>query len=345
MSRIRNGQGKNNHQELRRFGDHGALEALGSSLGRSSTRRRTGPAAIAMVHGGVLEIASAGAPLDADYEIGSVSKGLTGLLYQDARQRGELDGGTTLGDLLPLKGSELAGVALEPVARHSSGLPRLPANSAIVRKTADLWLRGANPYGETLEELLAQARQTRLGSPKPRYSNLGFELLGHAIAAGAGTPYRELMTERIAGPLGLASLYAPSSPHELRQTALPGKTRGGRIMQPWTGEALAPAGGWRASIQDMGSLAMALLEGTAPGNTALDPVARFAGPAARIGSAWLSLDVKGRTITCHNGATGGFRSWVGLDREAGTAVVLLSATASPLDRHGFRLLLDLQART
>ncbi|WP_131681614.1 serine hydrolase [Pseudarthrobacter sp. YALA5] len=345
MSAVPNGQVKNNHQDVRRYGDHRALEALSSSLGRSKTRRRTAPAAIAMVRDGVLATASAGAPLDADYEIGSVSKGLTGLLYEDARHRGELDGGITLGALLPLEGCALAGVRLETIARHSSGLPRLPANSGIVRKTANLWLHGANPYGETLEELLAQARQTRLLSPKPRYSNLGFELLGHAIAAAAGTPYRELMTQRIAAPLGLASLYAPSFPHELRQTALSGRTRGGRIMQPWTGEALAPAGGWRANIQDMGKLTMALLEGTAPGNTALDPVARFAGPAARIGSAWLSLDVKGRTITCHNGATGGFRSWVGLDREAGTAVVLLSATASPLDRHGFRLLLDLPART
>ena len=66
-------------------------------------------------------------------------------------------------------------------------------------------------------------------------------------------------------------------------------------MQPWTGEALAPAGGWRASIQDMGTLAKALFQGTAPGKTALNPVTRFAGPAARIGNAWPSLEVKGRT--------------------------------------------------
>lgn len=334
----------NNRQYVRFYGDEAAQEALRSSLGRPKSWPRTGAFAVALVQDGGLATASVGAPLEADYEIGSVSKGLTGLLYADALHRGELDSGTTLGDLLPLEGTESAGVSLGSITRHASGLPRLPASQATFRQTVALWRRGANPYGETLEDLLAQARQTRLLSPKPRYSNFGFELLGHAIAAGARTTYRDLMAHRIAGPLGLHSLYAPSFPDELRQTALRGRSRAGRIMEPWTGEALAPAGGWRASIQDMGILARALLQGTAPGSAALNPVAQFAGPAARIGIAWLSLDVKGRTVTWHNGATGGFRSWVGLDRKAGTAVVLLSATASPLDRHGFRVLLNLPGR-
>ena len=82
-----------------------------------------------------------------------------------------------------------------------------------------------------------------------------------------------------------------------------------------------------------------------PGPAALDPVANFAGPAVRIGAAWMTLRVKGRDITWHNGATGGFRSWVGLDREAGTGVVLLSATAAMVDRQGFKMLRELIART
>lgn len=40
-------------------------------------------------------------------------------------------------------------------------------------------------------------------------------------------------------------------------------------------------------------LAQALLDGSAPGLAALDPGADFAGPAARIGAAWMTLDVKG----------------------------------------------------
>ena len=66
--------------------------------------------------------------------------------------------------------------------------------------------------------------------------------------------------------------------------------------------------------------------------------------AARIGAAWMTLRVKGRDITWHNGATGGFRTWAGLDREAGTGVVLLSATAVTVDRQGFRMLRELTER-
>ncbi|MFJ5699836.1 serine hydrolase domain-containing protein [Arthrobacter sp. NPDC093139] len=289
-------------------------------------------------------MASIGAPLDADYEIGSVSKGITGLLYADACTRGELGPDTTLGDALPLGDCPAARVTLAAVSRHASGLPGLPTSARPLRRTAAFLLHGTNPYGETLEELLAQARTVRLSAPRPRYSNFGFELLGHAVGAAAGMSYRALVRERLALPLGLDSIYMPATAAELGPHAITGRSRSGRPRQPWTGEALAPAGGIRAAIGDMARLVQALLDGSAPGMAALDPVANFAGPAARIGAAWMTLRVKGRDITWHNGATGGFRAWAGLDREAGTGVVLLSATAVMVDRQGFRLLKELTQR-
>jgi CubicO group peptidase (beta-lactamase class C family) len=209
------------------------------------------------------------------------------------------------------------------------------------KRSYALWRHGRNPYGEDLAELLAQARTVRLKSLRPRYSNLGFELLGHAVAAGAGLTFRALVAERLSAALGLTSTYVPATKSELSPHALPGTNRKGRSQDPWVGEALGPAGGIRSTITDMAALAGALLDGSAPGLAALDPVANFAGPAARIGAAWMTLEAKGRAVTWHNGATGGFSSWIGLDREAGTAVVLLSATAGSLDRHGFRILADL----
>ncbi|MDQ0617247.1 serine hydrolase domain-containing protein [Arthrobacter globiformis] len=294
-------------------------------------------------------MASRGASLAADFEIGSVSKGITGLLYAEALSRGELGPDTTLGERLPLADCPAAGVTLVSLGRHSSGLPRLPSQPGTLRRTLALTLHGTNPYGETLAELLDQARTVRLPAglpvPRPRYSNFGFELLGHAVAAGAGLSFQGLLRERLAVPLGLSSVYAPAAAAEVRPTAVTGRSRSGRMMQPWTGEALAPAGGIRASISDMARLVQALLDGSAPGLAALDPVANFTGPAARIGAGWMTLEVKGRRVTWHNGGTGGFRSSVGLDRKAGGAVVLLTATAAPVDRHGFRLLQELAARS
>lgn len=324
-------------------GDPGLAEKLRSGLGR-----RHPVAAAAAVNAGMATMASLGASLDADFEIGSVSKGITGLLYADACGWGEVGPDATLGELLPLGACPAAGLSLAAVSRHSSGLPRLPQSAAHLRRTVRFLLHGTNPYGESLEELLAQARTVRLsapraGHPRPRYSNLGFELLGHAVASGAGMSFRDLVGNRLSVPLGLGSVYAPAAPAELGPRAVSGQSRWGRAVEPWTGGALAPAGGIRASITDMARLAQALLDGSAPGLAALDPVANFAGPAARIGAAWMTLEVKGRAVTWHNGGTGGFRSWFGLDREAGTAVVVLSATAASVDRQGFRLLQELTA--
>lgn len=297
-------------------------------------------AAAAVLTPGGRRVALTGAGPDADFEIGSISKGVTGLLYTDALTRGEIDASATLGDLLPLGDCPAARVTLASISIHRSGLPRLPRAAASVRRAVALWTRGTNPYGETVDELLAQTRSVAVGKPKPLYSNLGFELLGHAVAAAAGHSYRDLVRTRIADPLGLDVFYPPATPADLRPGALIGTSRFGAARQPWTGEAIGPAGGIRATIGAMAGLTAALLDGSAPGIGALDPVAPFAGPAVRIGAAWVTLSHHGREIVWHNGGTGGFRTWLGLDRAAGTGAVILSATSRSVDRQGFTLLTE-----
>lgn len=89
----------------------------------------------------------------------------------------------------------------------------------------------------------------------------------------------------------------------------------------------------------MARLTAALLDDSAPGIGALDPVMPF-GSQARIGAAWINIQVANRDITWHNGGTGGFRAWIGIDRQASTGVVILSGTSLSLDRHGSSLLLE-----
>lgn len=298
-------------------------------------------AAVATVRNGVIRTATVGAALEQDFEIGSLSKGITGLLYADACTRGEITPQTTLGQLLPLSGCPAAGVTVGAVSTHRSGLPRLPHSAHPVQRSIALWRDGKNPYGESLDELLAQARTVTLSGPRSRYSNFGFELLGHAVAAGAGCSYTELLAERITDPLAMTGSYAPTDPADLRPTALGGTNRAGRPVEAWTGEALAPAGGIRSSIGDLALLACALADGSAPGINALDPTASFGNPAVRIGAAWITLEGRGFPVTWHNGGTGGFRSWLGIDRFAHTAVVLVTATARSVDAVGFRWLREL----
>lgn len=295
------------------------------------------PVAAAVVSPGGTRIACAGAGLDADFEIGSISKGVTGLLYAEALARGEIEAGTTLGELLPLGDAPAGQVTMESLSIHRSGLPRIPASAHPWRRTVALWRHGTNPYGEDLGQLLDQARGVRVGKPRPRYSNLGFELLGHALGRAAGTTYEDLVRLRVTDPLGLDCFYLPATADQLRPGAVTGTSRKGRPREPWTGEALGPAGGIRADIRSMARLTEALLDGSAPGTAALDPVAPLS-TGARIGAAWVTVQIKSLTVTWHNGGTGGFRSWLGLDRETGTGAVVLAASTRSVDRHGFALL-------
>ncbi len=288
------------------------------------------------VSGGAARTAAVGLDRDAEVEVGSVSKGLTGLLFADARGRDAVTDATRLGGLLDV-GDMAADVTLGSLATHRSGLPRL-ARGVGLRGQWGLMAHGRNPYGEDLAALLESVRRTPLGRPTPRYSNLGFMLLGHALAAAESTTYRDLLTARVLGPLGMDGARIPSTPADLGPYAATGTSRRGRAVEAWTGEGLGPAGGVRCTLRDLECLLVGLVTGSAPGIEALDPVASMRGDRLRVGAAWMVLRLRERTVTWHNGGTGGFRSMVCLDRDGGTGVALVSATARSVDAAGFALL-------
>ena len=90
-----------------------------------------------------------------------------------------------------------------------------------------------------------------------------------------------------------------------------------------------------ATIGDMARLAAGLVDGSAPGMAALDPVdsvdsdGSAGGGARRSGMFWI-IDpgpAGGEPITWHNGMTGGYSAILRLRRETGTAIVVLSEVA------------------
>ncbi|WP_084106120.1 serine hydrolase [Demequina sp. NBRC 110056] len=300
---------------------------------------------IAASSGGEATWRAFGVPDGADAEVGSVSKGLTGLLYRDAVDRGEVSPTSTLGELLGRPEATYAPLTLEAVASHRSGLPRLQSNGGSRSqwtRTWRMWRRGENPYGDTVEELLDLAADVPVGRPRFAYSNLGFELLGAALARRAGRPYAALLRERVLEPIGMTGAAVPARATDLGAHALLGRSRSGRPHEPWVGEAIGPAGGVRCTAADLAALLDGLLDGTAPGLSALDPVADAQG-ASRIGAAWITMDFHGRVVTWHNGMTGGFASFVGVDREAGVGVAIVSATAQRLDSAGIKALASLRS--
>jgi CubicO group peptidase (beta-lactamase class C family) len=293
---------------------------------------------VALVTPAGAEVGAAGADEHADVELGSVTKGITGFLWRDAVARGEVADDALLGDHLDVP-PHLAGIRLSALATHTSGLPRLAGGSEMARRTWELWRHGRNPYREDVAGLLSQLTEVKVGKPAPAYSNLGFELLGHAVAGAAGLAYPELVTQRVANPLGLADTYVPTSAARLRPGAVAPRNRRGRVVEPWANEAIAPAGGVRSSATDLAVLLRAMLDRTAVGAEAMDPIAPFVG-SMRIGAGWLTGPLLRRTVTWHNGGTGGFRSFVGIDRDHGVGVALVSASTRSVDGAAARLLAE-----
>jgi CubicO group peptidase (beta-lactamase class C family) len=293
---------------------------------------------VALVTPAGAEVGAAGADEHADVELGSVSKGLTGFLWRDAVARGDVADDAVLGDLLDVP-PHLSGTRLSALATHTSGLPRLAGASEMARRTWELWRHGRNPYREDVAGLLAQLEDVKVGKLEPAYSNLGFELLGHAVAGATGLAYADLVTERIAAPLDMADTYVPTSADRVRPGAVAPRNRRGRVVEPWANEAIAPAGGVRSSAADLVVLLRAMLDRSVAGADAMDPVAPFVG-SMRIGAGWLTGPLLRRTVTWHNGGTGGFRSFVGIDRDHGVGVALVSASTRSVDGAAARLLAE-----
>lgn len=312
--------------------------ALGTAVRAALPGVRAHRLAVAVVDDGRVTFAGFGADERTVFEIGSVTKALTGLLLADAVDRGEVTLDDRLGDHLDLGDTAVAGVLLGDAAAHAGRLPRLPVDPRLLVRGTWASVTGRNPYaGLDVAALLTAAARTPLATTTtPQYSNLGAALVGQALAARAGTTYAGLLADRLTGPLGMTATTTPA----VRPADDPmetGSSRRGRAQEPWTMDGFAPAGGVRSTTADLAVLLAALLDGTAPGGWALDARADL-DATERVGLFWLTRSTGGGAMTWHNGMTGGFASFVGLDRAARRGVVVLSDVASSVDVLGTRLL-------
>lgn len=246
-----------------------------------------------------------------------------------------------VGDLVPGTALARSGDAtLAELASHRSGLPRLPTDPVFLARSILLNAIGGNPYrGVTSQDILEWAGSAApKGGDEPAYSNFGAAVLGCALAAHRDTRYGNLLAERVLAPVGMTDTTVAVSAAELPEPRARGETKSGRDRAPWVSSGFAPAGaGVWSTAADLARLATAVLDGDGPGVAAVEPRWTFT-DGDRIGLAWITSERDGRTITWHNGGTGGFRSFVGLDLEADRAVVLLSNTTAPVDDAGFELL-------
>jgi CubicO group peptidase (beta-lactamase class C family) len=271
------------------------------------------------------------------FEMGSITKTMTGLLLADAVERGEMRLDDRLATHLPeLAGTPAGGVTLEQLATHRSGLPSLPRG--IVLGGLGAQLGNDNPYAVSVATVIEAAKTAEVRTAgQYAYSNLGVSLLGHAEARAAGLPdWPTLARERLIKPLGLSRTTFALTAAEIPAEATPGHKDNGWRAPYWYGPGFAPAGSttW-TTAEDLTRFAQAVLNGQAPGMAAVKP--RATASKGEIGLTWQISEVDGRAITWHNGGTGGMRSMLALDIERGQAAVILGNTTRWVDRAGLTL--------
>jgi CubicO group peptidase (beta-lactamase class C family) len=270
---------------------------------------------------------------DTVYEIASVTKTFTALLLADMAQRKEVSLDEPVANLLPpavnLPDAKPP-ITLLSLATHHSGLPRMPGNF----RPAD----AANPYADyTVDRLYDFLPTARLHDPaRFEYSNVGYGLLGHALALRAKLSYESLVVARIAAPLGMNDTRVA-----LRDDQRP------RLAQPfdadllpeqnWDFAALGGAGALRSTANDLLKYLAAQLD-LAPEADRLPPPLRRAiaathapraaadAPDIKVALGWHLTPADGRLF--HNGQTGGYHSFVAIDPRARAGVVVLTNTAT-----------------
>ena len=277
-------------------------------------------AAVAADEGGYAVRLSDHCPLDGRFEIGSMTKTMTGTVLASLVSDGVVALGGTIGRWL--NAGQNADVTLLQLATHTSGLPRLaPGHIA----------GAADPFAFLTAE--AAEHELRLTPRRPRgvewdYSNFGFQVLSLALERAAGTAFGSLLEERVFRPLGMTC------------SGVAGRGRGSRVLGHARGRPVARlthhlwgAGGVEASAEDMARYLSACLT---PPDSAAGRAIRMAqqphhviDPLRSAGLGW-ALGPPG--YLGHDGGTSGFRAMLGLRPPArrGAAVFVNDRAASGL---------------
>jgi CubicO group peptidase (beta-lactamase class C family) len=184
--------------------------------------------------------------------------------------------------------------------------------------------------------------------PEYQYSNIGYGILGYALEQRTGLSLDALLQREVAGPLGLRNTGYVAQ-------ALPGyatRARGYAGDEPKFIARGTPVPDWRFSdimqggaalystARDMVIFAASFLESRGERGAAMADTlrVRLARPEESAAIAWTVDDFAGERIAHQIGVVAGYTSYLGLDVEHRTAVVVLQNTFNWNENVGSRLL-------
>jgi CubicO group peptidase (beta-lactamase class C family) len=277
------------------------------------------------------------------FEIGSISKVFTATVLAKLVKEGKVKLDDPVQKYLPsdvhMPTRNGKAITLANLSEQNSGLPRMPSNFHPKDPS--------NPYADyTVQQMydfVSGYQLTRDPGDQFEYSNLGVGLLGHVLALAVGQSYEQMERKRVWGPLGMTHTAITFTPWMKEHLAL-GHNEQGNVVPNWDLPTLAGAGSIRSTTLDMLKFAAANLH---PERGRLQQAMAFAheerssagAPNTSIGLNWITVHAGADTIVWHNGGTGGYRTYIGLEpsRKIGV-VVMTNSGGAGADDIGIHLL-------
>jgi serine-type D-Ala-D-Ala carboxypeptidase/endopeptidase len=285
--------------------------------------------------------------LDGDtvFEIGSVTKVFTALLLAEMARTGEVALTAPVAEYLPagvrVPGRNGRSITLLDLATHTSGLPFMPDEVPVFAPSST-----AKDAAGRLVQFLARYELPRDIGSEWEYSNIGYWLLGEALASRAGTDYESLLEARVVGPLGMSSTSVAVEP-PLKTRLAVGHNAVSQPAPSWhtlsTYADMAAAGGLVSTVNDLSKVfSVAMGYERSPLAASMAAMLDTRRPLDGGSDQALGLVMTGAAddrLTFHEGGTMGFASFVAWDPGRRVGVVVLSnhiAGVSDIGRHLLR---------
>ena len=335
---------------------HSRFETL-NEVARDSLERFGVPgASIGVYHEGVEDAAGLGVtstehPLEVDaetlFQIGSITKTVTGTLAMQLVEQGELDLDAPIRRYLPalrLADDDVAErVTMRHLLTHTGG-----------------WFgdhfadpsRGDDALERILPELAELPQLAPLGQLWS-YCNSGFYVAGRVIEVLTRRPFETAARELVLEPLEMESSFFFSEEVLSHRFAVGHRDEDGRtiVARPWSlARAASAAGGITSSVRDLLRYARFHFEWP-PGPHMREPQIETDDPGRKMALTWFVREVDGLVFAEHDGGTNGQIARLMLAPEAGFALAILtnhspagSDVLREVTRHALRLYLGIDAR-
>lgn len=254
------------------------------------------------------------------FQIASITKVFTATALAVEVEKGKMALNDPVAKYLPKMplGLPLDQITLQELATHTSSLPRDPGDGKRIPSTQE----------EVMTFLKNWTPSYTIGS-RYVYSNLGFGVLGYALADLERKPYYEVLQTLILNPLGMYSTFI-NIPPPFMQYFAQGYTKEGRIAVRHPPNAWPAGGALRSTSADMLKYLKANLGVSGP--IELQKAMQFAQQGLFkahknlvIGLGWQRFTTKkGELFIDKDGGVPGFSSYIGMVPEKKIGIVILA---------------------